>query len=158
MEKNEYHLIIDINGDVGGGAISDSKDTTSDAKKGITLLTAYNMAQPFISATKQIIQNNVDTATGSGELSARIGLQMSIVEFGAKTLVGIASGKSLATMLGFSGPAGALVGGILAVGSTIANLAVKQNALNNQIKLENEQLQILRGRAGIQFNRSRMGE
>ena len=160
MEKNEYHLIIDINGDMeGDGVIAQGNNqTSSDGKKGVTLLAAYNMAQPFISATKQIIQNNVETTTGSGELSARIGLQMSIAEMGVKTLVGIASGKSLATMLGISGPAGAVIGGIIAVGSTIANLVVKQNALNNQIKLENEQLQILRGRAGVQFNRSRMGE
>ena len=45
MEKNEYHLIIDINSDLeGGGAVASNKDTQESGKKGITLLTAYNMA------------------------------------------------------------------------------------------------------------------
>ena len=161
MEKNEYHLIIDINGDGVGeqSPISKSnKDKSSDGKVGVAILAAYNMVQPFISTAKQMIMNNVDTQTGSGELSARIGLQMRIAEIGMNTLVGAAAGQSLASMLGASGPAGAVVGTMVVVGKELANVVQRMNELDNQTKLENEQLQILRGRAGIQFNRSRMGE
>lgn len=160
MEKNEYHLIIDINGEGVGeqSPISSGSKKSDNGGKAITLLTAYNVAQPFISAAKQTIMNNVDTKTGSAELSARIGLQMSIAEMGAKTLIGMASGQSLATMLGVTGPYGAVIGAAVAIGSTIAHFMTRFNALDNQAKLENEQLQILRGRAGVQFNRSRMGE
>ena len=160
MEKNEYRLVISIeDGISNGGAITDAQQGENQAtKKALTIMTAYNVAQPFINGTKSIIQNNVDTKLGSQELSTRINLAMETVSFGAKTLVGIASGRSLASMLGLSATFGGVVGSLVAVGSFAMNIAVKQKEINNKAYIENEQLNILKGRAGIQFNRSRGGE
>ena len=159
MGKNEYRLIIDISGNgTNGGAISKSEKTKNSAKKGAEILTAYNIAKPYLNATKQIIQNEVDTRFGSGELSQRIGIAMDIASFGANAIVSMASGSSLAMALGLSSGLGIAAGALLAVGNAVTNVVVRQNEINNKSKIENEQLNILRGRAGIQFNRSRSGE
>ena len=160
MEKNEYRLVISIeDGESVSGAIANkNQGENQGTKKALSILTAYNVAQPFINGTKAIIQNNVDTKLGSQELSARVNLGMEVASFGAKTLIGLASGRSLASMLGLSATFGGAVGVLVTVGSYAMNVAVKQNEINNKIYIENEQLNILRGRAGVQFNRSRSGE
>lgn len=158
MEKNEYHLIIDINGDVGGGAVSESSGGSGESKdysKALTRLVRYEVAQPFINSTKQIIQNDVDTYFGSSELSQRIQFSLDAVHTARSSVV---HGMALSTALGISTGAGVGLGLALAVGHKLLDIMVKANEINNKTRLENEQLQILRGRAGIQFNRSRMGE
>ena len=156
MEKNEYHLIIDINGDVGGGAISGKKDDKVDKQqKALTQLVRYQIAQPFINATKQMVMNNVNTYLGSNELSQRIQVGLDT----AHSLYGnIISGASLGAALGIGSVAGAGIGVALMVGQKLLDIAVRQNEINNKALLENQELNILRGRAGIQFNRSRVGE
>lgn len=159
--KNVYKLYINIgeggSGEViAGGSASDS--AKESAKKGAGLMTAYTTMQPYISATEQMIQNDVRTEYGNKELSARVGLGMKVANYAIKTAVGVASGMSLAQALGFGSGVGAVVGALTTMASFVTDIMVKQNEINNQAKIENEQLSILRGRAGIQFNRSRSGE
>ena len=157
MEKNEYHLIIDINGDTGsGGAISGSGDAKiSKEQKALGNLVKYQVAQPFIQSTKQMIINNVDTTLGSSELSQRIQIGLDT----AHSLYSSAKyGVALSSALGVSAVAGGAIGIALMIGHELLNMAVKQVEINNKRMLENQELNILRGRAGIQFNRSRMGE
>jgi len=160
MEKNEYRLIIDINNGEGGGNTAISKKDSQEQiqtkqERALKNLVRYQIAQPFINATKQIIQNEIDTRVGSSELSQRISLGMNVLHQGYSTLT---YGASLGSVLGI----GAAGGIAVAVGVAIAKFTVdtiaKSIELSNKTKLENEQLSILRGRAGIQFNRSRMGE
>lgn len=156
MDKNEYHLIIDINGDIDDGGVSSGSNNEVDKQqKALQNLVRYQVAQPFIQATKQIILNDVNTYYGSSELSQRIqiGLDTAHSLYG-----GAVMGVNLASALGISKVTGGIVGVALTVGHKLLDIAVKQNEINNKTRLENEQLQILRGRAGIQFNRSRMGE
>lgn len=161
MEKNEYHLIIDINDNVNGesasgGAISNNNNDSADKfQKALTRLAKYEIAKPFLSSTKQMIQNEVDTYYGSGELSQRISFGLSAVDTTVNT---IKNGIGLSAVLGLG-----LAGGIGLSAALMAvqkglEILVRQNEINNKQRLENEQLQILRGRAGVQFNRSRMGE
>lgn len=160
MSKNVYQLYIQIGDGGNSDLISDSQNSTSktDAKKGITLLTVYNAVEPFINSTRQIIENDVKTNYASTELSSRVNLGLSIASMGIKTAVSVASGVSLASALGISTTFGGAVGAVLAVGTIVANYAVKVNELNNNMKIENEQLNVLRGRMGVQFNKSRIGE
>lgn len=157
MEKNEYHLIIDINSEVDGNAISsdNSSQETNKAEKTLRRLVKYQIAQPFIQSTKQMILNDVNTYYGSSELSQRIqiGLDTAHNIYG-----GAIMGISLAGTLGLSAGVGGAIGVALTAVHKVLDIAVKQNEINNKQRLENEQLNILRGRAGIQFNRSRSGE
>ena len=162
MEKNEYHLIIDINDNVNGestsgGAISNTKSDNSTDKfqKALTRLAKYEIAKPFLSSTKQMIQNNVDTYYGSGELSQRISFGLSAVDTTVNT---IKNGIGLSAVLGLSMAGGIGVAAALMAVQKGLEILVRQNEILNKQRLENEQLQILRGRAGVQFNRSRMGE
>ena len=159
MEKNEYRLVIDINDMVGDDAISSQSQDTSQGNDKIanTLkrLVKYQVAQPYIQSTKQMILNNVDTYYGSSELSQRIQIGLNTAH---NIYSGAVMGISLGSALGIGAVAGAGLGLALMVGQKLLDIAVKQNEINNKQRLENEQLNILRGRAGIQFNRSRSGE
>ena len=153
MENNEYRLVIDINGNVDDS--KEKEDFESKQMKALTKLVKYQIAKPFINSTKQMLLNNVDTYYGSGELSQRI--QMGLDTAHSLYQGGI-MGVGLAGALGLSFTGGVVLGVGLTVLQKMFDLMVKQNEINNQAKLENQQLQILRGRAGIQFNRSRTGE
>lgn len=170
MNKNEYRLVIDINDGTGGGidAITGQnggkknpfKDTSAvaDTKKAISTmqgLVKYQIAQPYINMTKQIIYNEVETKTGSGELAQRIQLGTNMVHQATGTAI---YGASLGSILGVGAGAGVGIAVALTAIKTGLDLITKHIELQNKTKLENEQLSILRGRAGVQFNRSRSGE
>ena len=159
MEKNEYHLIIDIQNSGGkGGAISQqSKEEKQIAERenAIKRLVRFEIAKPFVQSTKQIIMNNVDTYYGSSELSQRIQFGLDIAH---TTNSAFMQGVALSAVLGISKVAGGVLSLGLAVGQKMMDIAVKQNEINNKAYIENQSLQILRGRAGVQFNRSRVGE
>lgn len=156
MEKNEYRLVIDINADIGGGGSSDSVSSEVDKQqKTLASLVRYQVAQPFIQSTKQLILNDVNTYYGSSELSQRIQIGLDTAH---SLYSGVKYGVALSSALGVSAAAGGAIGIALMVGQKLLDIAVRQNEINNKTRLENQELSILRGRAGIQFNRSRMGE
>lgn len=161
--KNHYVLTIELNGDGTGQdspIASGSEQTSSGSltKPEAVVFTSYLMAKPFIDKTEQMIMNNVHTKYANQEYEMRVQLAMNAVNKGLGLMAGIAGGKSLASLLGLSGTAGAAIGGVLAVAGMAMDIAVKQNAINNSRIVENEGLSILRGRAGIQFNKSRSGQ
>ena len=159
MEKNEYHLIIDIN-DSGGGSgksaiAGEKKNEASKQLDAFKKLVKYEVVRPFISSTKQMIMNNVDTYIGSQEVSQRIQFAVD----GARTLYSTwQQGVVLSTAFGLTKAGGFGLSLVLTAGQKLLDIAVKQNEINNKAYLENQQLTILRGRAGAQFNRSRTGE
>ena len=160
--KNTYQLFIQI-GD-GSGEISPVAEGTQPSKKGqattntIGILTAYNAVEPFIQKTQNIILNNVQTQTGSDEVTQRTQIAMNMANSAVKFGVSVAGGASMATALGLSSPFGAVIGGALAIGNKVVDIFSNLNEINNKRIIENEQLSVLRGRAGVQFNRSRGGE
>lgn len=161
MEKNEYKLTISIGSGFKGGSITDTEqesDVDKLAKTMTPLLTAYNMAQPFINSSKQIVENQVETKYGSRELSSRINLVMNLGQFTARTSASIFSGASIASALGLSAGMGGIIGAVITAGSKIANIMTNYDEISNKAFIENEQINILRGRTGVQFNRSRSGE
>ena len=159
MANNSYVLTININGGQGTespiAGTDDNKDTDKVNKK---LLAAYAVARPFISKTQQMVLNQVQTDYANSELTERVRLGMAV---GTKILdigVSAAAGQSLATMLGISGPFGAVVGAVTAIAGTVMDLMSRVQEIANKKKIEDEGLEVLRGRAGIQFNKSRMGQ
>ena len=160
MEKNEYHLIIDINDNGGGGsskgAIAGQKeDAISKQQDAFKRLVKFEVVRPFISSAKQMIMNDVDTYIGSQEVSQRIQFAVD----GARTLYSTwQQGVVLSAAFGLTKMGGFGLSLALTAGQKLLDIAVKQNEINNKMYLENQQLSILRGRAGAQFNRSRTGE
>ena len=157
MNKNEYRIVIDINDEVGGGngAVAGSKDKQPNIEKAVGRLVRYQVAQPFIETTKQIVMNEVDTKIGSTELSMRINTAMGLAQSAYQTGV---YGLSLASALGVSSGVGIAVAGAITLFKKALDITKNTIEIQNKAKLENEQLSILRGRAGVQFNRSRSGE
>lgn len=164
MEKNEYHLIIDINSEISAtgetpssptGAISSTNSAEQRVANTMKRLVKYEIARPFLNTTKQMIQNNVDTYYGSGELSQRINFGLSMGTTAYQTAM---QGMALSSVLGLTTGVGVLITSALTLMQKGLEIVARQNEINNKQRLENEQLQILRGRAGVQFNRSRMGE
>ena len=164
MENNEYRIVIELTGT--GIARTNTNQTQKPNKteaekvaerreRTITRIVKYDIGTSFLNTTKSIVQNEVDTYYGSGELSQRINAGMSIAT-SAYSIV--SQGGILSSALGIGAVAGTGVAlGIFAFKKT---LEVVSNTIeiNNKRRIENEQLQLLRGRAGIQFNRSRVGE
>lgn len=162
MGKNTYQLYIQI-GNEKISPIADSETSqkpalTTTQKVGAGIFTAYQVADPFIKKTQQILINNVQTEYANEELEQRIGLLMDTANFAVKTGANLAGGASLAQALGLGAGAGLMAGLVVSLASIAMDFAVKANQINNQIKIDNEQLGILRGRNGMQFNRSRGGE
>lgn len=160
--KNTYQLFIQI-GDGNGGASPIANGVEPNKKEKATgnaigILTAYGAIEPFIQKTQNIILSNVQTNTGSEELTQRTQLAMGVANSAVKFGVSVLGGTSIATALGLGGSLGAVVGGVLAIGNMVMDYATKVNEINNKRIIENEQLSVLRGRAGIQYNRSRGGE
>ena len=160
--KNTYKLIIEV-GDgasatspIASGESTGASDKT--AKAGIGLLTVYSAVQPFIQKTESMILNNVQTSTGSTAITQRTQMAMNVANFAVKTGISVLGGAGIASALGIAGPLGAVIGGALAIGSFVMDYISNSNEIQNKRIIENEQLSVLRGRAGIQYNRSRSGE
>ena len=159
--KNEYVLTIDINGGMQTEnpiANNTEQSTIKHTKYEGAIFTAYMVAQPFVQKTEQIIMNNLNTQYANEEYQMKAQFFLDLANKGAGIVAGIAGGQSLASALGIASSMGAVIGGVIAVAGIAMDIAVKQNALNNAKIVEDEGLQILRGRAGIQFNRSRSGQ
>lgn len=163
MNDRTYRLEISVEGlgDISSsGAVADNeKGTTPKKNDGISALVVYNAVQPIIQKTQQMILDNQSTMYASDRQIEQNRLLMegfnSVVGFG----VSMASGAGIAASLGLaSGPVGAIVGASLFVMNKVMDIAVKQNQIDNQRKVEQDELLVLRGRAGVQFNKSRGGE
>lgn len=158
---NNYVLTININDEADNKSpIAGTENQKKDKAVGVggTILAAYAVAQPFISKTKSMILNQVQTDYANSELTERTKLAMDI---GSKVLdIGVkaAAGMSLASMLGIGTGIGAVIGIVTSVAETLMDYLSKVKQINNAQKIENEGLQVLRGRAGAQFNKSRSGQ
>lgn len=168
MAENAYHLYITVDGGDGTNTTSPiAKQKNGGSNNGAdvggltrktAVVAAYSVVEPFINGTMQIIQNDVKTNYANQDLEQRIGIVMNGAKGLIDTGVSALAGGGIASALGLSSGVGALVVVAAKAVQFATNLIVRQNEINNNIKVENEQLNILRGRMGIQFNRSRGGE
>ena len=157
--KNSYQLYIHIDGEVGEGVGGIAKESRRDGGVGaVTAMTVYHNLQPFLSTAENILQNDVKTYVGSEQVSRKLGMAMSITNKALDVGVNVASGVSLASALGFGTGARALIGTAMTVVKEAMNILQRQIEINNKQFEEAESLSIVRGRAGVQYNRSRGGE
>lgn len=129
---------------------SPSVDTSdSDAlRKGIAGYASINYAMSVVDklATSEI--NTVELRTGHQELQQRMQFAYGI----AKQGVGIVSGAIAGA--GVGGAVGALVGAVVGVADTLIGVGIKQNQLNVQRSVENQELYFNRIRAGAGQDRT----
>ena len=159
MSKNTYKLIIEIgdmdDGPIAGGGESKKKDSKSKQKVGAGIFTAYTIIDPFVKKAQNIMMDNVQTQYANTELSQRIQIGLDVANKAVDISANLIGGKTIAIALGLGAKFGLVAGAVLSAGSIAIDFISSMNKTNNQRIVENETLQVLRGRAGIQFNKSR---
>ncbi len=158
-----YKIVIETGNGGGGnkkapiaGNNTESKQTTPSTeqqrdKSSVVGYIAYKKyVAPFV---KQGIQYSISTVglrTGNMERQQRI---QSAYDIGSQ-IVGIGESIAMGAMVG--GLPGAVVGAVMSTATTLIGVAQKQNTLNINHALENQQISMLNARSGaINGNRGR---
>lgn len=157
-----YEINININGDVEAEQTGISKSTgTSNendkAQKQLGKYIASQTIQPFIQEVKTQVTQNVQLITGSSELQNRINLGFEAVQFGVNTYKNAQTGAIITSSMGLGGGVGIALGLALTAITTAMQIAFNQLQINLQKGMENYQLEQVRSRAGIAYNKSRSG-
>ena len=157
-----YEINININGDVEAEQTGISKSTgTSNendkAQKKLGKYIASQTIQPFIQEVKTQVTQNVQLVTGSSELQNRINLGFEAVQFGVNTYKNAQAGAVITSSMGLGGGVGIALGLALTAITTAMQISFNQLQINLQKRMENYQLEQVRSRAGIAYNKSRSG-
>lgn len=157
-----YEINININGDVEAEQTGISKSTgTSNendkAQKQLGKYIASQTIQPFIQEVKTQVTQNVQLVTGSSELQNRINLGFEAVQFGVNTYKNAQAGAVITSSMGLGGGVGIALGLALTAITTAMQISFNQLQINLQKRMENYQLEQVRSRAGIAYNKSRSG-
>lgn len=166
----KYEIDININGseqDISGVSYaetatapqessSQSGSTSNISMKSVASFVASQTIQPIISNVKSQLSTQIGLITGSTELQERINFGLSLVER-TTSVIGVASaGAAIGSAIPGVGTAvGFVAGAVLGVVSQVIDYAFDKRELDTRSMLENYQLQQLRERSGVQFNRSR---
>lgn len=157
-----YEINININGDIEAEqtGISKSTGTSNESEKAQKQLGKYiasQTIQPFIQEVKTQVTQNVQLVTGSSELQNRINLGFEAVQFGVNTYKNAQAGAIITSSMGLGGGVGIGLGLALTAITTAMQIAFNQLQINLQKRMENYQLEQVRSRAGIAYNKSRSG-
>ena len=158
-----YKIVIET-GNGGGsnkkapiaGNNTESKQTTpsTEQQRDNTSIVGYVAYKKYVAPfVKQGIQYSISTVglrTGNFERQQRI---QSAYDIGSQ-VVGI--GESIALGFAMGGGVGAVVGAVMGTATTLIGVAQKQNTININKALENQQISMLNARSGaINGNRGR---
>lgn len=172
MAENTYRIIIEAGGEGGAGAPGKSpvaeapkspSSTPGDMSSAVAKQKAAGKAIAIGALTMAVNYSHtmkmqeLNIVTGQTQLAQRRQAQNALVNAGLNMMTSGISGGMIASFLGVSGPVGAVIGIVTAVGKKAIDLGVKSNELNLKQYVEDEQIQALRTRAGASFNRSRLG-
>lgn len=113
---------------------------------------ASKAIKPMVKSVTSHITSTVGIETGSRELQQKTDFAMQMVDTGMNTWSNVAASVSI-----FGGPTGIAIGFMTTVLGMITQIGIKQAQLNQQRKLEDEQLALYRSRFGPTFNGSRTG-
>ena len=161
-----YEINININGDLEEASttqgVSQTSGTASDSgalkgQKALGKYVASQTIQPFIQEVRTQVTQNIGLVTGNTELQNRINLGLQAVQFGVNTYKNAQAGMVVAQSAGLGGGVGAVLGVTLTAITTLMQIGFNQAQINLQNRMENYQLEQVRSRAGIAFNRSRRG-
>lgn len=166
-----YKIVVTLDG--GGSSPGDAPTTeeTKPDKKEKKEKTKYEKFQAkagkfmagvaAVSSAAQYMSNfkmqEINIVTGQTQLAQKIDAQRQIASSITSLANSALSGGVLASVLGISGPAGIALGIVSFAGQKVMDYAQRNHQLALKKYVEDEQLQVLRSRAGASFNRSRLG-
>lgn len=144
----------------GAGKSSGKAEKASGATddKALVKFVASQSIKPFIQEVKTMVSQNVGLVTGNQELQNRINMGFQAVQLGTNAYSNAQAGIAIASKMGMSSLAGAGIGLAMTAISTAMGWMFNQIQIDTQARMENLQLQQVRSRAGIAYNRSRRGE
>ena len=160
MENNKYELTIKFDGGNSGNNTNSETISKRDSEKlsnAINNIAKTQVIKPFIDTAEQIYFNNLQTNTGSSQLVERQRLLVEGVRQGINMYQAAQGGMVFANLAGLSTGAGVGLGLALYGLNFAFNIAVKQNQINNQKKIEDINIQYQRTRMGFANNKSRTG-
>lgn len=157
-----YEINININGDVEAeqAGLSQTTGTSNEnekAQKQLGKYVASQTIQPFIQEVKSQVTQNIQLVTGSSELQNRVNLGFQAVQFGVNTYKNAQAGAIITSSMGLGSGPGVGIGLALTAISTAIQIGFNQLQIDLQNRMENYQLEQVRSRAGIAYNKSRSG-
>ena len=156
--ETEYTLTIKFEGaDDGGGQKPPvaTKDPVDKTEKYFAKYISFKAIQPYVSTALQREVSKVSLVTGSEELQQRQEFQFNTLNSAISLGYSMYSGATVAAASGVAGPIGASIALALAALQKTLEIAHNHSMINLQRMVENEQLELVRTRAGIGLNSSR---
>lgn len=160
-----YEINININGDIDStsntaGVSSGVKNKQSEqekAQKNLGKFVASQTIQPFIQNVKTQVSQNIGLVTGNTELQTRVNNAFAIVQYGQQVYTNAQAGAVIGQGLGLGSGVGAMIGVVLSVVNTAIEVGMNKIQLDINKRLENYQIEQLKTRSGMIYNKSRMG-
>lgn len=170
MAENTYKIVVSLD---GGGTEPGEAPTPEDAKPskpnkkeptsyekfqkgGLKVIATAGTVLNVANFANTLKMQELNIVTGQTQLAQLRQAQMSVAS-GALSLGGsMITGGAIASWLGATGPVGLALGAASYVGQKTLDVITKANEMRLKKYVEDEQLQVLRSRAGASFNRSRL--
>ena len=167
MAKDVYKIVVSLEPEGGPGTAPTTDSKTPKAKNepsryekfqsGAAKGIAYaGTALKVVSFATSLNMQRLNIVTGQTQLAQK---RQAVISM-SNDLLGLGSsmvtGGVIASAFGIAGPAGLAVGAIGFVGQKAIDVGMKYNEIYLKNYVEDEQLHILRNRAGASFNRSRL--
>lgn len=112
---------------------------------------AGHAIMPMVKSVTAYAASSVEISTGSRELQQKTDMVMSLVSTGMSTFTTVTSSAAV------FGVAGIFVGLAISAINLATQYGIKQAQMQQQMRLEEEQLSLYRSRFGVSFNQSRTG-
>ena len=159
-----YEINININGDVeagttvqGGISRATSSSEQEKAVKALGKYVASQTIQPFIQNVKTQVSQNIGIVTGNTDLQQRVNFGMEAIQYGVNVYKNAQAGAVIGASLGIGAGMGAGIGLALTALNTMITIEFNRQQLQLKEQIENFQLEQVRNRQGVAFNRSRRG-
>lgn len=159
-----YEIDININGDMSELETQDTlpsssqKDETSKASKGVKQLSKYIASQtitPIISNVKSMVSQNIGIVTGNKELQQRVNFGLQLVETSTSLYSTAQAGAVITASMGLGAGLGLGIGALVGIANIGLQVYFNQQQINLQERMDNYQIEQIRQRQGMIFNRSR---
>lgn len=161
--RNKQSYVIRIQYDTpDNSSVGDAPDRGSDGgrakadEKQDPKITPASIIKPFVSTAMQMQTQQINTITGSGQLSRKQQLINSVASAGVDLGAKVLGGASIAASLGMAGGPVAVAAGIaMTAVSECLKIAASMTDLRNKRVVENTAITATKARAGISWDRSR---
>ena len=164
MASEKFEIVVSLSGGETAGDAPKSGQTKAEKqtpyerfqKRGLKVIATAGTVLNVANFANTLKMQELNIVTGQTQLAQLRQVQLSVVS-GALSLGGsMLTGGAIASALGATGPVGLALGAASYVGQKTLDLITKANEMRLKKYVEDEQLQVLRSRAGASFNRSRL--